>query len=97
MIKDLFSKPDVIIEADAANPGTPFRTCTLRVTGRSVSPELARKVRAALQLAKPGCEVTELPLADVREASKLGARFRMTYYGEQHPADQIKSAVLKAL
>jgi len=97
MVMNFFSKPAVIIESDEAAPGTPFRMCTFRVTGRKADAGLARKVRAALQLAVPGCECQELPLANVREASKMGARFRLRYYGEQVHGDKIKDAVLKGI
>jgi hypothetical protein len=97
MVMNLFRKPELIIETDEATPSTPFRICTFRVTGRKANPELARKVRAALQMAVPGCECQELPPADVREASKMGARFRLQYYGQQVPGDKIKKTVEQAL
>ena len=97
MLMNLFSKPDLIIESDEATPSTPFRICTFRVTGRKADAELARKVRAALQTAVPGCECQELPLTNVKEASKLGARFRMSYYGAQVPPEKIKQAVEQAV
>jgi hypothetical protein len=97
MVATLFRKPGVVIETDEATPGTPFRVCTFRVVGRKPGNELVRKVRAALQLAVPGCEVLDLPAADVKEAAKLGMRFRMRYYGQQVPGDRIKDAVARAV
>lgn len=97
MVMNLFKKTDVVLEGDTATPSTPYRVCMFRVTGRKPDNELSRKVRAALQTAVPGCEVADLPLADVKEAEKMGLRFRLSYYGEQVPGEKIRDAVLKAL
>ena len=92
-----FAKFEVTIETDEATPGTPFRVCHLRVSGRRCDSNCVRKVRAALQMLDPACEVQQLPMPDGREASKLGALFRMGYYGAQVPPEKIKQAVERAL
>ncbi len=97
MLKDIFGKTEVVIETDAATPGTPFRVCTFRVAGKRCDGECVRKVRAALQMLTPGCEVLDLPPADGKQATKLGLRFRMSYHGQQVPSDQVKQAVERAL
>jgi hypothetical protein len=97
VVTGLFRKPDVVIETDEVIPGTPFRVCTFRVVGRKPGDELARKVRAVLQVAVPGCEVLDLPVPAVREATKLGMRFRVRYYGQQVPGEIIKDAVVRGV
>ncbi len=92
-----FAKYDVVVESDDATPGTPFRTTTFRVYGRDCRRECIQKVRAALQMMKPGCEVLDLPQPAGRDAHKMGLRFRLSYHGEQIAADRIKATVAAAL
>lgn len=87
-------KPDVTVESDEQNRGTPYRTCSIAVYRSDLDTRQMDLVRAALSRVVSGPEV--MVLASGRPSvidKRKFVRLRMVYYGERLAAESIVEAV----
>lgn len=93
-----FGKPDVTVETDKQNRGTPYRTCSVAVYRDDLDTRQMDRVRAALSKIVSSPEVSVLTTG--RESAggrREFVRLRMVYYGERLSPASIVEAVQSAL
>ena len=90
--------PEVKMETDEQNRGTPYRTCSIAVYVNDLDTQQMDKVRFALSKIVSSPEVTVLATGRPTPLDPRSfVRLRMVYYGEQLAADKIEQAVNEVL
>ena len=90
--------PEVKVEADEQNRGTPYRTCSIAVYVNDLDTQQMDKVRFALSRIVSSPEVTVLATGQPTPVDPRNfVRLRMVYYGEQLAAAKIEQAVSEVL
>ncbi len=86
--------PDVTVESDEQNRGTPYRTCSIAVYLSDLNTQQMDRVRAALSNVVSSPEVTVLATGNpsARDSRKF-VRLRMVYYGEKLLPESIVTAI----
>ena len=90
-------KPEVRVEADTQNRGTPYRTCSILVYRDDLNTGEMDRVRAALSGIVSSPEVTVIATGGPTALDRRRfVRLRMVYYGEMLDAGSIVGAVQSA-
>jgi hypothetical protein len=93
----LFGPPDVILESDEQNRGTPYRTCSIAVYVNEVSVKQMDRIRVALSKIVSSPEVSLLATGKPTPLDKRTfVRLRMVYYGQKLDVDEVMNAVKSA-
>ena len=93
-----FGKPDVTVETDEQNRGTPYRTCSIAVYRGDLDTRQMDRVRGALSKVVSSPEVSVLTTGRESAGDRRNfVRLRMVYYGEKLTPASIIDAVQSAL
>ncbi len=90
--------PQVRVESDDQNRGTPYRTCSIAVYVDDLNAEQMDKARFALSRVVSSPEVSVIASGNPTPIDpRRFVRLRMVYYGERLAADKIESAISAVL
>jgi hypothetical protein len=96
-MKHIFGKPNVTVETDEPNRGTPYRTCSIAVYVDDVDVKQMDRIRTALSKIVSSPEVTVLASGKPTALDKRRfQRLRMVYYGQELERDSVVKAVQSA-
>lgn len=91
-------RPDVTVESDEENRGTPYRTCSIAVYVRDLDGSQMDHVRAALSRIVSSPEVSVIATGrPTTSDNREFVRLRMVYYGEKLAAASISDAITGAI
>lgn len=91
-------KPEVKVESDEQNRGTPYRTCSIAVYLDDLDTRQMDQVRAGLSKVVSSPEVSVLATGKPSAGDRRKfVRLRMVYYGEKLTSASIVEAVRGAL
>ena len=87
-------RPEVTVESDEENRGTPYRTCSIAVYVRDLDSSQMDQVRAALSRVVSSPEVSVIATGRPSAIdSREFVRLRMAYYGKKQSAESITEAI----
>ena len=90
--------PEVRVETDDQNRGTPYRTCSIAVYVDDLNIGQMDRVRFALSKVVQRPEVSVIAKGRPTPVdSRRFVRLRVVYYGEQAPAEKVEKAVRDVL
>ncbi len=94
----MFRKPDVVVEADHQNRGTPYRTCSIAVYVDDLDTSQLDRIRFGLSRIVSSPEVSVLAKGNPTPVDKRRfVRLQMGYHGKQLEAEKIVEAVKSVL
>lgn len=93
----LSGKPDVTVESDEQNRGTPYRTCSIAVYVDDVDVKQLDRIRVSLSkiVSSPEISVIATGKPTALDTRKY-VRLRMVYYGHRLDADRVVDAIRSA-